>query len=125
MPDGSHRESSALPECANLARGWNRQADLERNPVLYDGTRTARTYRRWLDRWAVHYVVLPSGRLDSAGRPEAERIRHGLPYLKQVWSDTNWKSYAVQEPTPLVGPNATLTDAARNHVTITVHKRGR
>ncbi|WP_327668059.1 MULTISPECIES: hypothetical protein [unclassified Streptomyces] len=124
VPAGSHRESSALPEYANLARGWNRQADLGRNPVFYDGTLTARTYRAWLNRWAVHYVVLPSGPLDSAGRQEASLIRHGLPDLKRVWSDANWKLYAVQTPTPLAAPNATLKDAGHDHLTITVHRAG-
>ncbi|MFB6550785.1 MFS transporter [Streptomyces sp. NPDC056405] len=124
VPASSHRESSALPEYAYLARGWNRQADLGRNPVFYDGTLTARSYRAWLDRWAVHHVVLPSGPLDSAGRQEAELIRRGLPYLKQVWSDANWKLYAVQDPAPLAGPDATLADASHDHLTVTVRRAG-
>ncbi|GAA2597400.1 MFS transporter [Streptomyces lienomycini] len=124
VPAGSHREASALPEYAHLARGWNRQADLGRNPVFYDGTLTADSYRAWLDRWAVHYVVLPSGPLDSAGGQEARLIRQGLPYLKQVWSDANWKMYAVRKPTPLAEPNATLADAAQDHVTVTVDRAG-
>ncbi|WP_217249556.1 hypothetical protein [Streptomyces sp. AC602_WCS936] len=124
VPASSPRESSALPEHAHLARGWNRQADLGRNPVFYDGTLTARSYRAWLDRWAVHYVVLPSGPLDSAGSQEAELIRQGLPYLKQIWSDANWKLSAVQEPTPLAGPDAGLADAAHDRLTVTVHRAG-
>ena len=37
----------------NLARGWNRQADAERNPIFYDDETplTAASYRAWLDRW--------------------------------------------------------------------------
>ncbi|WP_395575679.1 MFS transporter [Streptomyces sp. BK79] len=124
VPARSHRESSALPEYAYLARGWNRQADLGRNPVFYDGTLTARSYRAWLDRWAVHHVVLPSGPLDSAGRQEAELIQRGLPYLRQVWSDANWKLYAVQDPTPLAGPDAAVADTAHDHLTVTVRRAG-
>lgn len=61
VPASSHREASALAPYVNLARGWNRQADMERNPLFYDDTLDPVNYRQWLDRWAVHYVVLPKG----------------------------------------------------------------
>jgi hypothetical protein len=71
VPAASHREASALAPYVNLARGWNRQADAERNPVFYtDGLLTKRSYRDWLDRWAVHYVVLSTGQPDQAGVEE-------------------------------------------------------
>lgn len=100
VPASSHRESSALSPYINLARGWNRQADMERNPLFYDDTLNAVNYEEWLDRWAVHYVVLPTGAPDSGAEQEAELIAEGLPYLKQVWSDENWRLYAVENPTP-------------------------
>ncbi|WGL52111.1 MFS transporter [Nocardioides sp. BP30] len=122
VPSRSHRESSALAPYANLARGWNRQADLERNPVFYDTKNPldADSYRAWLDRWAVHYVVLPPGEPDTAAKSEDALVRGGLPYLKLVWSNQDWKLYRVQDPTPLVEPPAIVTSFTATEIVVTV-----
>ncbi|MFG2329488.1 MFS transporter [Streptomyces sp. NPDC048604] len=125
VPASSHRESSALTPYINLARGWNRQADIERNPVFYDDTLDAANYQEWLDRWAVHYVVLPTGAPDTGGEREAKLVEAGLPYLKQVWSDENWRLYEVQDPTPLADPPAKVERAGENEVTIRLESAGR
>ncbi|MFJ6012854.1 MFS transporter [Streptomyces sp. NPDC092952] len=126
VPASSHREASALAPYVNLARGWNRQADMERNPLFYDDTLNSANYRQWLDRWAVHYVVLPKGRPDSSGAVrEAELVDGGLPYLKPVWSDSNWRLYAVERPVPLADPPATVDRAGAGELTIHVKKPGR
>ncbi|MEV8452769.1 MFS transporter [Streptomyces sp. NPDC052095] len=126
VPASSHREASALAPYVNLARGWNRQADMERNPLFYDDTLNTANYRQWLDRWAVHYVVLPKGRPDSSGAVrEAELVDGGLPYLKPVWSDSNWRLYAVERPVPLADPPATVDHAGAGELTIHVKKPGR
>ncbi|KOG88412.1 membrane protein, partial [Streptomyces varsoviensis] len=58
VPARSHREASALAPYVNLARGWNRQADRKRNPLFYEEDMlNSASYREWLRRWAVHYVV--------------------------------------------------------------------
>ncbi|MGW6567805.1 MFS transporter [Streptomyces sp. NPDC054975] len=125
VPASSHRESSALSPYINLARGWNRQADMERNPLFYDDTLNATNYQDWLDRWAVHYVVLPTGAPDSGAEREAELVGDGLPYLKQVWSDANWRLYEVDDPTPLADPPAKVRRAGANEVVIEVDSPGR
>ncbi|MFF8918792.1 MFS transporter [Streptomyces sp. NPDC015032] len=126
VPASSHREASALAPYVNLARGWNRQADMERNPLFYDDTLNSANYREWLDRWAVHYVVLPRGTPDSSGAvQEAELIDDGLPYLKLVWSDANWRLFEVDGPVPLADPPATVDKAGANELTIHVKKAGR
>ncbi|MBD0709396.1 hypothetical protein BU197_13715 [Streptomyces sp. CBMA291] len=125
VPASSHRESSALSPYINLARGWNRQADMERNPLFYDDTLDAANYAEWLDRWAVHYVVLPTGAPDSGAEQEAELVGAGLPYLKQVWSDANWRLYEVEDPTPLAEPPAEVQSAEENEVVIRVDSPGR
>lgn len=104
VPPSSHRDAAALAPYFNLARGWNRQADAERNPLFYDTATplTAESYRAWLDRWAVHYVVLPPGRPDSAAVEESALIQAGLPFLHLVWTNASWRLYAVAEPTTLV-----------------------
>ncbi|MFE2019401.1 MFS transporter [Streptomyces sp. NPDC059499] len=126
VPASSHREASALAPYVNLARGWIRQADMERNPLFYDDTLNAVNYREWLDRWAVHYVVLPTGKPDSSGAlQEAELVQKGQPYLKAVWSDANWKLFRVLDPVPLADPPATVERAGDDELTIRVKSAGR
>ncbi|MFF3805451.1 MFS transporter [Streptomyces sp. NPDC002032] len=125
VPASSHRESSAFPAYVNLARGWNRQADLERNPLFYDGTLTADGYRAWLERWAVHYVVLPAGTPDSGGEAEAKLVGAGLPYLSEVWGDANWRLFRVVDPTNLVAGPATVLRAGADQLVIDVRAPGR
>ncbi|MFJ6993652.1 MFS transporter [Streptomyces sp. NPDC003090] len=124
VPARSHREASALAPYVSLARGWNRQADLERNPLFYDGSLNAANYRSWLDRWAVQYVVLPTGTPDTGAREETALIEAGLPYLEPVWSDTHWRLFAVRDAKPLAGPAATVERAAPDRITLRVDKPG-
>ncbi|MFG2485822.1 MFS transporter [Streptomyces virginiae] len=125
VPASSHRESSAFPSYVNLARGWNRQADLERNPLFYDDTLSADSYRAWLERWAVHYVVLPADKPDSGGEDEAKLVRAGLPYLQQVWGDANWQLFKVDGPTDLVAGPATVVRASADQLVVDVKQPGR
>ncbi|MFE6131511.1 MFS transporter [Streptomyces sp. NPDC056437] len=128
VPASSHREASALAPYVNLARGWNRQADMKRNPLFYDDdkTLTSAGYRAWLDRWAVHYVVLPKGSPDESGaRQEAELVREGQPYLTRIWGDGNWQLFAVKDPMPLADPPATVDHAGAGDLTIQVKTAGR
>ncbi|WP_455351194.1 MFS transporter [Streptomyces sp. SYSU K217416] len=126
VPASSHREASALAPYVNLARGWNRQADMERNPLFYDDTLNADNYREWLDRWAVHFVVLPEGTPDSSGaEQETLLVRAGQPYLKRVWGDANWQLFRVEDPTPLADPPATVDRAGAGGLTIRVKSQGR
>ncbi|WP_240110601.1 MFS transporter [Streptomyces sp. MUM 203J] len=126
VPARSHREASALAPYVNLARGWNRQADLERNPLFYDGSLTADSYREWLHRWAVRYVVLPTGGTpDMGAQEESALVAGGLPYLKEEWADDNWRLFAVQEATPLAGPPAQVEHAGAGGLLLRVDEPGR
>ncbi|GHF09814.1 MULTISPECIES: MFS transporter [Streptomyces] len=125
VPARSHREASALTPYVNLARGWNRQADLKRNPLFYEeGMLTPDSYRAWLSRWAVAYVVLPTDEPDNAAVEEAKLVAQGQPYLRQVWSDDNWRLYEVKEPTPLAEPPAVVERTDPDGLTISVKKPG-
>lgn len=102
---------------APLARGWLRQVDIDRNPLFFTtvpgapGTGvplTSETYRQWLADQSVQYVAVPDTELSWVGRAEAELIGRGQPYLSQIWSDPNWRLYAVSNPEPIVAPPATL-----------------
>ncbi|NUT30021.1 MAG: MFS transporter [Streptomyces sp.] len=126
VPARSHREASALAPYFNLARGWNRQLDLERNPLFYDDTLNSANYREWLQRWAVHFVVLPKDEPDpTAAERERQLLRRGLPYLKQVWGDANWQLFEVTAPAPFAEPNAVVDRAEQGEMTMRVSKPGR
>lgn len=126
VPARSHREASALAPYVNLARGWNRQADMERNPLFYDDTLNSANYHEWLQRWAVHYVVLPKGEPDGdGGERERQLVQRGMPYLRQVWGDANWQLFTVTDPAPLAEPNAVVDRAEQGELTIEVKKAGR
>lgn len=110
-PTRNYWEAARLGEVP-LARGWLRQADIDRNPLFFTtvpgaaGTGvplTAEGYRDWLADNAVQYVAVPDAELSWVGRPEAELVAAGQPYLTEVWSDRHWRLYAVADPTPLVG----------------------
>jgi hypothetical protein len=127
VPTRSHREAAALAPYVALARGWNRQADVDRNPVFYDaGALTATTYRQWLRRWAVRYVaVATTSQTDYGAGGEARLVAGGLPYLDRVWSDPSWSVYAVQHPASLVRPAATVTAFGADQLTVTTPAAGR
>ncbi|MFG2986012.1 hypothetical protein ACGFYQ_33000 [Streptomyces sp. NPDC048258] len=119
----SHREAAVLAPHVALARGWNRQADVERGPLFYDGydgagvpegTFTADAYRAWLDHWAVGFVVLHDGPLDAASEREHALVTSGPAYLEPVWRDESWRIYRVKDPVALVDPPASVvrSDAA-------------
>ncbi|MEU0411152.1 MFS transporter [Streptomyces griseorubiginosus] len=126
VPAASHREASALAPYVNLARGWNRQADMERNPLFYDDTLNSANYHEWLQRWAVHFVVVPKDEPDgSGGERERELVQRGMPYLKQIWGDANWQLFRVTDPAPLASPNTVVDRAAQGEMTMRVKKAGR
>lgn len=125
VPSRSHREASALASYVNLARGWNRQADAQRNPLFYtEGGVTAASYRAWLDRWAVHYVFLPSGEPDRAAIEEAGLVAGGLPYLRRVWAGAGGRLYEVTSPTPLADAPAVVVRFDASEVVVRVPRPG-
>jgi Na+/phosphate symporter len=113
VPERTHLESSEFAPVVNLARGWNRQADVNRNPLFYDGSLTPDTYHAWLRRWAVRYVVLSDSTPDWQGMEEARIVGAGQPWLKQIWRDEHWHLYELARPEPLADPPATVATRGR------------
>jgi hypothetical protein len=124
VPLRTHWEASAIAPSVGLARGWNRQADVERNPLFYDGTLTATSYRAWLTRWGVAYVVLPAMEPDSSGIAEARLVTAGQRWLPLVWSDANWRIYRVEGADPLVSAPATVIFAGPAALTVHLPRGG-
>jgi hypothetical protein len=116
-----------------LARGWLRQADIDRNPLFFTTVPGAagtgvplspENYQQWLADRAVQFVAVPDAELSWPGRGEARLISAGLPYLTPVWSDPHWRLYAVADPQPIVPPPATLVSQSAASVTFDVPTAG-
>jgi hypothetical protein len=100
----AHGEAAEVAQAHPLARGWQRQLDVARNPLFYGHEPlNATTYARWLADNGVRFVALPDAILDSSSYTEAKLINQGLPYLKPVWQSAHWRVYAFTGPHSL-GP---------------------
>jgi hypothetical protein len=110
-----------LPEMA-LARGWERQVDEARNPLFYGREPlNPQTYRSFLNRNAVGVVAVATGvPLDYGVTREAALVKTGLPYLHEVWSNSNWRLYTVDRPMPIVAAPARVVRLTDTGLTIKV-----
>ncbi|MDC0768251.1 hypothetical protein [Streptomyces sp. HD] len=125
VPARNHREASALAPHVNMARGWNRQLDVERARLFYDGSLSPAVYRAWLDRWAVGFVVLPSAKPDGPAKDEARLIREDRPdWLEPVWQDTHWQVFRVRDAVPLVSAPASVVSASGADVVVRMPRAG-
>ncbi|WP_369252249.1 hypothetical protein [Streptomyces sp. R41] len=124
VPARNHREATALAPHVNLARGWNRQLDMERGRLFYDGTFSAATYRAWLDRWAVGYVVLPSGKPDGYAEDEARLVETRPAWLEPVWNDAHWRVFRVRDAVPLVSAPASVVRTTSAEVDVRLPRPG-
>ncbi|GIF21022.1 hypothetical protein BJ973_005525 [Actinoplanes tereljensis] len=131
-PTRDYWESAHLGDVP-LARGWLRQADIDRNPLFFadiPGTTgtgvalTADSYRTWLADTAVQFVAVPDADLTWSGRPEAALVTGGLPYLTEIWQDAHWHLYRVADPQPIVAPPATLVSQTATSVTFLAERPG-
>jgi hypothetical protein len=83
--------------------------DAERHELFYkEGALTATSYRDWLYKWAVQYVVLPEQERDWSARDEAAIVEDNQPYLTQIWRDEHWRLFRVLRATPLVDRPASV-----------------
>ncbi|MBC2907655.1 DUF2029 domain-containing protein [Streptomyces cupreus] len=125
VPARNHREAVELAPHINMARGWNRQLDMERARLFYDGTFNATTYRAWLDRWAVGLVVLPLGKPDGFAEAEARLIGERRPdWLEPVWQDAHWRIYRVRDAVPLVSAPASVVRTSGADLVVQLPRAG-
>jgi hypothetical protein len=113
----NHWEARHVARAIPLARGWERQLDRRHGALFYDGSLDAASYRAWLDEHAVAYVALPDVALDDAARDEARLVAAGLPYLRAVWRNDDWRVFAVRRPAPFAD-GATVTRVSADGVTL-------
>ncbi|MFV0135284.1 hypothetical protein ACLGIH_19035 [Streptomyces sp. HMX87] len=133
VPARDHREAAILAPHINMARGWNRQADVERGRLFYDGhggtevpegTFSPGAYRAWLSEWAVGFVVLANGEPDGPARLEHALVTSEPDYLDKVWEDANWKVYRVKNATPLVDKPASVVSADGANLVVRMPRPG-
>ncbi len=102
-----HWEAARVAPAFPIARGWERQTDLQYDSVLY-APLTAASYRAWLTSAGVDLVALPDAPIDYGGKAEETLLTHPPAYLVPVWSDAHWKVWRVQDAQPLVSGPAKL-----------------
>ncbi|MGH9133252.1 MAG: hypothetical protein ACRDZZ_04890 [Ilumatobacteraceae bacterium] len=124
VPTLRHWEVAEVAPEIPIARGWWRQLDIDYNPLFYDGTLDAASYRAWLDREAVTYVAVPRGELDHAGVDEGDLIAGGLDYLALHRVLADWTVYEVVDPQPIVAGPATLVEYGVDDLVIHVEQPG-
>jgi hypothetical protein len=124
----SHFEAYEVARQWPLARGWQRQLDIERNRLFYGGVLNDLTYATWLSENGVRYVALPDAPLDFSSRREEELIEREPPYLRQRWASEHWRVYEVMLPHPLVipddGADIRLTSLRSDEFTLDVREPG-
>lgn len=124
VPLASHWEASGVAPYVDLARGWNRQADVTRNPLFYTAKLAPADYHAWLRRWGVGYVALSSDKPDDAAVEEAALVSAGQPWLDQIWEHGSWRLYRVTDATPLAAPPAVVQQAGPAALTVQVPSAG-
>jgi hypothetical protein len=120
----SHWEAALLAPRVSLARGWEKQLDTRYDGVLLRAGLTAQSYEQWLHREAVSYVALPDVQLDPSSAREGRLIEAGLPYLREVFSSTHWRIYAVADATPLAEGPGRLTRLGHDSFTLQTSAEG-
>jgi len=112
LPTRNRWEAAYVAPSHPLARGWLRQLESDDFDLFQGGNLTAESYLAWLDERGVSYVAVPDAELDYLAEDEADLIRGGLPYLKEVWRNAHWTLYQVDaEPTLVAGEAGPSGDA--------------
>ena len=124
----AHFEASEVARQWPIARGWQRQLDIERNKLFYGGVLNDLTYATWLSENGVRFVALPDAPLDSSAREEAELIEREPKYLQPRWRLEHWKVYEVMLPHPLLiaddDADIRLTSLRSDEFTLDVREPG-
>ena len=96
----AHFEAYEVARQWPIARGWQRQLDIERNKLFYGGVLNNLTYATWLSENGVRYVALPDAPLDSSSRKERGADRDASrPTCEPRWASEHWRVYEVLLPT--------------------------
>lgn len=121
----NHWEAAHVAPHWPLARGWERQLDVERNRLFYDGELTPQRYERWLRAERIRWVALPDAPLDFSARQEAALLRSGQPFLQERPPAGGWRVWElIDAPPPATGPGRVLSQAPQR-VELELERPGR
>ena len=95
-----HWEATHVAKHWALARGWERQLDLEVNRLFYSDGLTPDRYEAWLRHEAIRWVALPDAPLDFSAREEARIVASGPAFLRPAALTGGWRVYEVRGVEP-------------------------
>ncbi|MGK2938221.1 MAG: hypothetical protein ACSLFR_10530 [Solirubrobacteraceae bacterium] len=125
VPTADKGEALYVARSVPLARGWERQLDREDGPLFYQDTLDPKAYRRWLYARAVRFVALPDAPIDPASEPEARLLRRPPSWLREVWSTSDWRVFAVRGAPPMATGVARVVSSDMQSVTLRASAPGR
>jgi hypothetical protein len=120
-----HWESYVVATHFPIARGWERQLDLNDNTIFYRGRVTAASYAVWLHQNAIRFVAVSDAPLDVSARAEMAVISRRPSYLRLVMRSAHWRVYAVTPATPIVQGVATLAAMGPDSFTLHADRPGK
>jgi hypothetical protein len=120
-----HWESYVVATHFPIARGWERQLDLNDNTIFYRGRVTAASYEVWLHENAIRFVAVSDAPLDVSAQAEMAVISHRPSYLRLVMRSAHWRVYAVTPATPIVQGAATLDAMGPDSFTLHADRPGK
>ncbi len=134
-PTRTRWEAVHVAEQVPIARGWLRQLESDDFGLFFeDDDLDAESYHRWLIDHGVSYVALTrASDLDYMAFDEADLLDGSyLPYLREVWSNDDWRLWEVlgpdgepQEPgAPLADDGATIFDLGPDGYSVGVDAPG-
>ncbi len=106
----NHGETHHLAREVPIARGWERQLDVERNALFYEGPLSPERYAAWLRENAIAYVAVPLGLpMDASAEAEKTLALSRVGFLEEVLRTERWRVFATAGGRPLADGVGTLT----------------
>ncbi|HEY2570025.1 MAG TPA: hypothetical protein VGI27_01060 [Solirubrobacteraceae bacterium] len=118
VPTIDHAEARWVAPHVMLARGWERQLDVDRNGLFYRTPLRKDEYEDWLSYAAVAYVALPNAPLDYSGSAEGRLVQSVPRYLREVWRSPRWRLFEVLGATALAPPPSAVTQLDSDSFTL-------
>jgi hypothetical protein len=124
----SHWEAAEVAPEVPLARGWQRQLDVGRNALFYDGVLNDLTYANWLAEHGVRFVALPGVKPDYSSYKERALVERDPPYLRLAGRAGDWRIYEFLLPHPLAigedGADVRVAELHGDEVALDVRRPG-